>query len=107
ARVASLQKVMAENQVIGKAPFQRKFKCVDIVNAFADEGTLTEHILVNIGNGSRVGIDAGFISKHPRIPRSVRARKTDGHARLKDTVTFRDALPGLIVTCTIQGMLNG
>ena len=98
---------MAENQIVGQAILKRKFNCVDIVDALADEGALAEHVLINIGDGSRIGVDAGFIPKHPRIPRSVRARKAHGDARLKDTVPIRDALPGLIVTRTIQRMRHG
>src|SRR5439155_11057395 len=84
-----LEKIVAENQIVGQAILKRKFECVDIVDALADEGALTEHVLINIGYGSRIGIDAGCIPKHPRIPRSVRAWKAHGHARLKDTVPLR------------------
>ena len=95
---------MTKNQILGKATLERKFKRVDIVDTFADERALTEHILVNIGYSSRIGVNAGFISKHPRISRPVRAGKAHRDARLKNTVTLRDSLPGLVINCTVQWM---
>ena len=56
--VTAFQKIVAENPVVGKTPAQRPFECIDLIDALADERAFTEQILINIGNGARIRIDA-------------------------------------------------
>ena len=67
AGVAPFQKIVAENAVFGEAPVERPLECIDIVDALADERAFVEQVLVYIGNGARVRVDARF------APATVRA----------------------------------
>jgi hypothetical protein len=50
---------VAEDPVLGKAAVERLLEGIDIVDPFADERALPEPVLVHIGDGVGVGIDAG------------------------------------------------
>jgi hypothetical protein len=60
--VTPLKKVVAQDPVFGEATAKRMFECIDIVNAFADEGSLVEKILIDVRNDSRIRVDARFPS---------------------------------------------
>src|SRR2546425_3430659 len=68
-RVTPFQKIVAEDPVLGKPPFQRPLERIDIVNPFANERALTEYILVNIRNSPRIRVDAWRTPPQSRIPR--------------------------------------
>jgi hypothetical protein len=71
-RVAPFQKIVAEDPVLGKRPLEGPLERIDIIDALADERAFAEQVLVNIGDGARIGIDARLASAHARIPRPVR-----------------------------------
>ena len=89
---------MAENPVLGEAPIERLLERIDIVNPLADERAFAEQVLVDIGDGARIGIDARLAAAQPRIPRPVGARQAHRHARLQDAVALGDALPVFVDT---------
>jgi hypothetical protein len=60
--VTPFQKIVAEDPVFGKAPFEGPFECIHIIDALADERAFTEQVLVNIGDGPRIRIDAGSLA---------------------------------------------
>ena len=91
-RVAPFQKIVAEDPVVGETPVQCPLECINIIDALADEGAFTEQVLVNIGHGTRIRIDAGLTCAHARIPRPVRAGQAHRHPRLKDAVPLNDTL---------------
>ena len=56
ARENSLEQIMAEQRILRDAVRKRCFEGIDVVDAFAGIGALTEQVLVDVGDGSRVGI---------------------------------------------------
>ena len=106
-RIAPFQKIVAEDPVLGKASLERLLERIDIIDPLADEGAFTEQVLVNIGDGARVRIDARLAPAQPRIPRPVRARQAHGHARLKDAIPLSDTLPVFVVPRAIQRVRHG
>src|ERR1019366_614838 len=107
ARVAALHQVMTEDAVVGKAPVERAFEGIYLVDALADEGALAEQILVHVADGARIWVDARLASEQARVTRLRAAGQAHTHSRLQDTVTLADALPGLTVARPIQGMRHG
>ena len=59
---------MAQDPILGKAIVERALECVDVVDSLTDERTLAEHILVNVGHGTRIGIDARVSAVQSRVP---------------------------------------
>ena len=83
---------------------RRFFERIDLVDAFAGEASLAVEILINVGDGGRIWIDA----RMPRVDRSevraVCARQRHSDPRLYDAVAFRDAPDSFVVVGTIQRM---
>ncbi len=98
---------MAEDAVLGEAPTQGLLEGIDVVDALADERTLAEHVLIDIGNDTRVRVDARLPAIKTRIARAVRPRQADRHRRLQDAVAFNDPLQGRVVAGTIQRVRHG
>ena len=106
-RVAPFQKIVAEDPVLGEASVERPLERIDVIDPLADERAFTEQVLVNIGDGARIRVDARLAPAQPRIPRPVRARQAHGHARLKDAVPLTDTLLVFVVARTIQRVRHG
>ena len=62
---------MAENPVLGKSTFESSLEHLDIIDPLADERSLMEEVLVNIGDGARIRVDARLTPEQSRIPRPV------------------------------------
>ena len=90
--VTPFQKIVAEDPVVGETPAQRPFECINLIDALADERAFTEQVLVNIGNGASIRIDAELTGAHARIPRPVRAGQAHRHPWLKNAVPRNDTL---------------
>ncbi len=90
AGMAALQQVMAEDEVLGKARADRPLEGIDIVDALADIGALVEQVLIEIGDGPRVRVDARFPAEQPRIARAVGAFQAGRDAGLKNAVAIDD-----------------
>ena len=91
ARVESLEQIVREQRVLRHAPFERRRKGIDVVESFAREYAFAEEILVDVGHGGRVGIDAGVAGVGAREERARRARHRHADARLQDAVALGDA----------------
>ena len=91
ARVEAFEQIVAEQRVLRHAPGQRGFEGVDVVDALADVAALVEQVLIDVGDGRGVGIDADVPGEHPRERRPVGAGDADTDARLQHPVAFRDA----------------
>ena len=89
SRVAALEQVVAQDPILGKSAAKRALEGVDVVDSLADEGAFAEHILVDIGDGTRIRVDAGLARVQARVPRAIRAGQADAHARLQDCRTLR------------------
>ena len=105
--VTPFQQIVAENPVFGQPPGQGPFECVHFIDALADERAFAEQVLVYIGNGARIRIDAGLAGAHVRIPRLVHAGQAHRHPWLNNAVPGNDALPAFVVTRTIEWMGHG
>ena len=106
-RITSFQQIVAEYPVLGEAPVERALERIDVVDTLADERAFTEHVLVNIGNGACIRVDAGLASAQSRIARPVRPGQAHRHARLKDPIPLTDALLVCVVARTIQRVRHG
>ena len=90
------QEVMAQNAVFRKAPIERCLEGVYVVNAFSDERSFAEDVLIQVGNRARIGVDARVAAVHARVARPVGPRQAWRYARLKDTVALVDDLPSAV-----------
>ena len=106
-RVAPFQKIVAEDPVLGKAPVECPLERIDIIDPLADERAFVKEVLVNVGDGARIRVDARLTPEQVRVPRPVRARQTHGDAWLKDAVPLRDTLFVLVVPRTIERVRHG
>ena len=98
---------MAENPVFGEAPVERPLEGIDLIDALADERAFLEQVLVNIGDGVRIRIDARITPPESRIPRPVRAGQAHGHTGLQDAVPLTDTLLVLVEPRPVQGVRHG
>ena len=89
-RVAAFEKVVTQDPVQRQAARQRALEGIDVVDALADERAFTEHILIDIGNGSRIRIDARLTAEKPRVSRPVGAGQAHRDTRLKNAVAAGD-----------------
>ena len=64
ARKRPLEEIMAQQGCVGRPPGERRLEVVDFVDAFARIGTLAEHVLIDVGNGRGIGIDAAGAREH-------------------------------------------
>src|SRR5688572_3287835 len=67
ARITAFQQVVAENAVLRKASLERALERIDVIDALADERAFAEEILVRVGNGARVRVDAGLRAEELRV----------------------------------------
>jgi hypothetical protein len=81
---------VAEDAVLGQPAGQRALERVDVVDALADERAFAEQVLVDVGNGTRVRIDAGLAAVQACVARAVGARQAQADARLQDAVALDD-----------------
>jgi len=79
---------MAQDAVLGHAVAKSAFEDIDVVDALADERAFAEQVLVDIGDGSRIGVDAGLATMQPCVAAAVSAGQTQGNARLQDAVAL-------------------
>src|SRR5208283_6008580 len=105
--VASFHKVMAQDPVLGKAPVECPLERIDIIYPLTNERAFVKEILINVGDGARIRVDARLTPEQVRVPRRVRALQTHGDEWLKDAVPFRDTLFLLVVPRTIERVRHG
>ena len=70
--------------IFGELASDGALESIDVVNSFADEGAFLEDILVDVGDGAGVGIDAGLAGEKLGEARSTGAGHADADARLED-----------------------
>ena len=76
----------------GTRPVERCLERIDVVDALADVAALVEQVLIDVGDGGRVGIDADVPGEDPGERGAVGADDVDADARLQDAVALRHAL---------------
>ena len=77
----TFEKIVAQEGVLGHFPRQRRFKGIDVVNAFAGVRAFLEQILVNIRNSRRIGIDPTRAGEDPLRERTFRSIGSEGVIR--------------------------
>ena len=95
---------MAEHGILREASLHGALESIHIVNSFSDKRTFLENILVHVGNGPRVRIDARIAGENPDKPGSPGARQTHADARLQDAIAFGDNPARAIEHRTVQRM---
>ena len=55
----SFEQVVTQQGVLRHRPVHRRVEGIDVVDPLAGEAALLEEVLVDVGDGRRVGIDAG------------------------------------------------
>ena len=98
---------MTQNPIFGKASTQGTFEHVDIVDALADERAFIEQILIHIGHGPGIGIDARLAATQACVESPVGAGQAYGHPWLKDAIALAYPLLDRIVARAIQRMRHG
>ncbi len=76
----AFEQVVTQEGIVGHTAFERSLERVDVVDALARVGPLAEQVLVDVGNGGGVGIDAPGAGDHSlvnRAPRSCGQRRRD------------------------------
>ncbi len=102
--VSALEQVVAENAVFRQPPVDGLPEHVHVINPLADKRPLLEHVLVNVGYGVGVGVDAGLAGEEPCESGPARAGYADANARLKDAVSLGHAPELLVIVRAIQGV---
>ena len=104
ARERSLNQIVAQQGVHGKASMGRALEHRDLVDPFPRKRALGEQILVHIRDSSRVRIDTRMTGEDCRVRRSVRARERHAHARLENAVALHHASGAFVEHGTVQRM---
>ncbi len=60
ARVGALDQVVAEQCVARKAAVEHSMEYRDLIDSLAGEAPLAEQVLVGVGNGARVNVEAAL-----------------------------------------------
>ena len=107
AGVAAFEKIVAKNAIFREAPANCLLEGIDVVDSLADERSFSEHVLVDIRDRARIGVDARLAPIQARIARAVGRREADRHARLQDAVARADAPFRGIVAGAIQRVRHG
>ena len=95
AREGALEQIVAQERVLGDPPRQRLLERVDVVDALAGVAPLAEQVLVDVGDGGGVGIDAGRAGEDALEERGVTLGRERGRdARLEDAVPRDDPAAG-------------
>ncbi len=90
-RVQPLEQIVREQRVLRHRIFERRGERVDVVQALAGEDAFAEQVLIGVGDGGRVRIDASVAGVEAREQRSRRAHVGHADPRLQDAVAFDDA----------------
>ena len=64
ARIEAFEEIMTQQRVFRHAPGERRLERVHVVDALADVAALVKHVLIEVGHGRRVGIDADVPREH-------------------------------------------
>jgi hypothetical protein len=92
ARHGAFEQVVAQHEAFGQACIEHRMHGLHVEQALAGVGAFAEHVLVDLGAGRAVGVDAGLAGEQPVKEREVaRGRQGRRDARLQDAVAADDA----------------
>ena len=105
ARECPFEQIVTEQRALRHAIRQRRLERIDVVDAFAGVRAFAEQILIDVGDGRAVRIDARHAGEDAL---EQRAFATDGqrrrHSRLQYGVAFDDAARGRVEARMIERM---
>src|SRR5439155_26423189 len=87
ARVGALNEIVAEDVVFRKRLPDRRLGGIDVVNPLAGVRAAAEQILVDVGNGGRIRIEADRAREEAREQRTGGGHQAEADERLQDAVT--------------------
>ena len=90
ARIRALDQVVAEQRIARKTAIEHGMQRGHFVNSLAGKDAFAEQILVGVGNGAGVNIEAVLAGIDGGQPRLRGRSHRDAHARLQDSVAFGD-----------------
>ena len=99
-----LEEVMTEEGVLGDPAMQGGLEGVDLVDALARVGTLTEQVLVDVADRCRVWVDAGRREEHPLEVTEPPGPQESGHPGLEDAVALHDSSQHLVEPRPVERM---
>ncbi len=86
------EEIVTQESPVRHAVRERRFECIDVVDAFSRVRALTEEVLIHIRDGRGVRIDTRAAREHALEQRAtVAPRKRSRHARLQNRVALHDA----------------
>ena len=88
----------------GKAFLERPLEGIHVVDALADERALAEQVLIHVGDGARVGVDAGLAAEQARVAGLRAAGQHRADSRLQNAVALADAFHRFAIARAIQRM---
>ncbi len=86
SNVRAFDQIMTQQRLFGKPAGQDSTEGTHIIDALAVVGAFTGDILIDVGNGLRIGIDSNRVREETAERRGARARQGGAHARLNDRV---------------------
>ena len=102
AGVEPLEEIVGEEHVVRDPPVERRHEGVHVVEPLAGEAPLAEEVLVDVGHGGGVGVDAGVAGVEAREAGAGGAGGGDAHARLEDAVALGDPARGRIEARAVE-----
>src|ERR1700761_3746019 len=90
ASVGAFDEVVREEGVSGKAAVEDFVEYADLVDALAGEDAFAEEVLVDVGDGGGVDVEAGFAGVEGRETGARGGGDADADARLQDAVALGD-----------------
>ena len=91
----AFQQVMAQHLPFGQTARQDRMHGLHMEQALAGERALTKEVLVNLGRGGAVGVNAALPGKQPAVGRGVLGVwQGGGHMWLQDAVAAHHRAPG-------------
>ena len=102
SRVRAFEHVVAQNAVFRESCFDRLSERIDVIDALADERTLAEHVLVDVRDRTRVGIDPRFTRERARVGGPISAAHAGTDPWLKNAIAGRDPPAPRIVSRAVQ-----
>ena len=105
AREGPFEEIVAQHHAVGNAAVQGRLEGVDVVDALARIGALSEQVLIDVRHGRGVGIDTAVVGEDALEPRALGANRQRGRdARLQHAIAFDHAVPGRVEPRPVQRM---
>ncbi len=88
--MGTLEQIVAENAVLRETIAQCLLKCIYIVDPLADIRAFPEEVLIHVGDGTGIRINARLSGEKSGKPRPAGTGQTHAHTRLENAVALDD-----------------